>query len=291
MRLANVIIEGKPSVVVNKGGKLLSLKSIGDNEFTKTDELLEFGLSNLDFTDIDATDIENTGLVHYRPSVIAPEKIVCAAVNYRSHSRENKRQELTSPYFFSRFRNSLIGPYDELLLPFNSVKVDWEAELSVIIGKKGKYISRKNALDYVAGYSISNDFSWREQQMEAMKGQGMGSHWYIGKSFDRSFPLGPFIVTQDEIPDPGNLAIKLYVNGDKMQEGNSSDMIFDIPSLIENASKGITLLPGDLISTGTPSGVAYYSGKPFLKDGDKIRTEIQGLGYLENLAVLEREPS
>ncbi len=287
MRFANVLIEGRPQLILSEGNTMSLIKSAGGIEVTTTDDLLALPGSGFTRSDLDLELIpRETGLT-YRPSVVSPEKIILAAVNYRSHSRENRRSELTSPYFFGRFRNSLIGPFDDLILPRNSIKIDWEAELSVIIGKKGKYISRSDAVDYIAGYSISNDFSWREQQMEVFQGQGMGSHWYTGKSFDGSFPLGPYLVTQDEIGDPGNLAIRLIVNGIAMQDGSSSDMIFDVPTLIEKASVGITLQPGDVISTGTPSGVAYFSGKPFIKAGDRIRTEIEGIGHLENVARAE----
>ena len=284
MRFANVLIEGRPHLILAEGNSISLIKSVGGIEVTTTDELLVFPVPGFTRSDLDLEAIPREAGLRYRPSVVSPEKIILAAVNYRSHIRENRRPELTSPYFFGRFRNSLIGPFDDLVLPRNSTKIDWEAELSVIIGKKGKNISSSTAKEYIAGYSISNDFSWREQQMEVFQGQGMGSHWYTGKSFDGSFPLGPYLVTQDEIGDPDNLAIRLSVNGKTMQDGSSSDMIFDISTLIERASVGITLQPGDVISTGTPSGVAYFSGKPFIKAGDRIRTEIEGIGNLENVA-------
>lgn len=284
MRFANVLIEGRPHLILAEGNSISLIKSVGGIEVTTTDELLAFPVPGFTRSDLDLEAIPREAGLRYRPSVVSPEKIILAAVNYRSHIRENRRPELTSPYFFGRFRNSLIGPFDDLVLPRNSTKIDWEAELSVIIGKKGKNISSSTAKEYIAGYSISNDFSWREQQMEVFQGQGMGSHWYTGKSFDGSFPLGPYLVTQDEIGDPDNLAIRLSVNGKTMQDGSSSDMIFDISTLIERASVGITLQPGDVISTGTPSGVAYFSGKPFIKAGDRIRTEIEGIGHLENVA-------
>ncbi len=284
MRFANVLIEGRPHLILAEGNSISLIKSVDGIEVTTTDELLAFPVLGFTRSDLDLEAIPREAGLRYRPSVVSPEKIILAAVNYRSHIRENRRPELTSPYFFGRFRNSLIGPFDDLVLPRNSTKIDWEAELSVIIGKKGKNISSSTAKEYIAGYSISNDFSWREQQMEVFQGQGMGSHWYTGKSFDGSFPLGPYLVTQDEIGDPDNLAIRLSVNGKTMQDGSSSDMIFDISTLIERASVGITLQPGDVISTGTPSGVAYFSGKPFIKAGDRIRTEIEGIGNLENVA-------
>lgn len=287
MRFANVLIEGAPHLILAEGNSISLVRSVRGIELTTTDELLALPDQGFTRSELDLESIPGETALKYRPSVVSPEKIILAAVNYRSHSRENRRSDLTSPYFFGRFRNSLIGPFDDLVLPRNSIKIDWEAELSVIIGKKGKYISSSSAMEYIAGYSISNDFSWREQQMEVFKGQGMGSHWYTGKSFDASFPLGPYLVTQDDIGDPGNLAIRLSVNGKTMQDGSSSDMIFDIPALVEKASVGITLLPGDVISTGTPSGVAYFSGKPFIKAGDRIRTEIEGIGHLENVARAE----
>lgn len=290
MRLANVVLDSKPRVVFIKKDSAYTLRDISHGGFASTDAILS-ALNGDALEEVEGLEDEKISVegLTYLPAVTAPEKIILAAVNYRSHSLENRR-DLDSPYFFSRFRNTLIGPYDDLLLPSTSHKVDWEAELAVIIGKKGKYIPRHEAMEYVAGYAAANDFSARDKQVDAFRGKGMGSHWYLGKSFDRSFPLGPFIVTRDEIIDPSDIGIKLFVNNEEMQDGRTSDMIFDIPSLINQASDGITLMPGDVISTGTPSGVAYYSEKPFIKEGDIIRTEIEKVGNLINRAVREDNP-
>ncbi len=287
MKLANVIWNSKARVALIDGRSAHLLHDRLHDGFDTTDQILASGINYMD--NLSESIYERTVPVDdlkFLPAVMNPEKIVLAAVNYRSHAEENRR-EMDSPYFFTRFRNTLIGPYDDLLLPATSKKVDWEAELAVIIGYKGKYIARERAMEYVAGYAAANDFSARDKQIDSFKGRGMGSHWFLGKSIDRSFPLGPYIITTDSINDPSDLGIRLFVNSEKMQDGKTSEMIFDIPALIHHASDGVTLMPGDIISTGTPSGVAYYNERPFIKDGDVIRTEIEKVGELINRAVQE----
>jgi 2-keto-4-pentenoate hydratase/2-oxohepta-3-ene-1,7-dioic acid hydratase in catechol pathway len=186
---------------------------------------------------------------------------------------------------FTKFRNALIGPGDPILIPKISKKVDWEVELAVIIGRAGKYITRKDAMNYVAGYAISNDVSFRDFQFDTQLPDGkttLGLNWVKGKGLDSSFPLGPWLVTKDEIPDPHKLEISLSVNGKRKQLSNTGDMVFKIDSLIEYVSAGITIKPGDIISTGTPQGVAAFTGEPFLKDGDIVEGAIDRIGILRN---------
>jgi 2-keto-4-pentenoate hydratase/2-oxohepta-3-ene-1,7-dioic acid hydratase in catechol pathway len=225
--------------------------------------------------------------VRFRSPVTSPDKVLCAAVNYASHGKEGGTAPAGEPYFFTKFRSSIIGDGDPILIPRISKQADWEAELAVIIGRRGKYISRGDAMSHVAGYTIANDISFRDLQFP-QKPSRHGLNWVKGKALDRAFPLGPWLATKDEIPDPQRVRISLTVNGVPRQNSNTADMIFDVSQLIEYASSGLTLLPGDVISTGTPSGVAYYSGAPFLKDGDVVVCEIEGIGKLRNPVVSER---
>jgi len=225
------------------------------------------------------------------PPVLRPEKIMLAAINYYSHEREGGVSRPESPYLFSKFRNSLAGPYDDVLLPKISSKMDYEGELAVIIGKRGKYISKSEAMNYVLGYAVANDISFRDLQFPPgwpSAANAYGQNWLKGKSLDRAFPLGPYIVTQDEIDDVRSLTIRTTVNGEIRQDGKTSDMIFGIEELIEYASNGITLMPGDIISTGTPQGVAVFSNRAFLNDGDVVEVTISDIGYIRNSVVMER---
>lgn len=217
--------------------------------------------------------------------VQTPEKIFLLAVNYLSHSQEQNVEPPTEPYVFTKFRNALIGPGDPILISKISKKVDWEVELAVIIGKTGKYIAKEDAMNYVAGYAISNDVSFRDFQFSTRLPDGkttLGLNWVKGKGLDSSFPVGPWLVTRNEIPDPHKLDISLSVNGKTKQRSNTGNMIFKIDSLIEYISAGITLKPGDIISTGTPEGVAAFTGEPFLKNGDIVEGTIDGIGSLRN---------
>jgi len=224
--------------------------------------------------------------VKLAPPVLSPEKIYCAAVNYVSHGKEQNQSPPTEPYFFTKFRNALTGAGDSVLLPKISKKVDWEVELAVIIGKRGKNISKERAIDYVAGYTIANDISFRDLQMPD-KQNYLGMNWIRGKGLDTALPLGPWLLTKDELPDPYSSEISLSVNGTERQKSKIGDMIFKIDSLIEYVSSDITLVPGDVISTGTPLGVAAFSGAPFLKAGDVLEAKIEGIGVLRNYVKAE----
>jgi len=208
-----------------------------------------------------------------------PSKIVCLGKNYAEHAKEGGFDSPEKPLLFCKSPNTLNGPFDNVLLPESSGQVDWEVELAVIIGREGKRISRKDAYRYIAGYSVMNDVSGRQAQFS-------DSQWYRGKSFDTFAPLGPAIVTEDEIRDVRNLRLTCKVNGEIMQDGNTKDMIFDIPSIIENISEDISLMPGDIISTGTPSGVGIFRNPPvILNPGDVVECSIEKIGTIINKFV------
>ena len=205
--------------------------------------------------------------------ICRPSKIGCIGLNYRDHAAETKEEVPKEPVLFFKATTSLVGPNDDLVRPKNSTKVDWEVELAVVIGKKASYVSKEQALDYVAGYALHNDYSERAFQLER------GGQWVKGKSADTFAPLGPFLATPDEIPNVGNLPMWLKVNGQQRQNSSTSNMIFDVATLVSYVSQFMTLLPGDLISTGTPAGVAMGLKPPvFLKAGDVVELGIEGLG-------------
>ena len=205
--------------------------------------------------------------------ICRPSKIVCVGLNYAKHAQESGMEVPSEPVLFFKASSAIIGPYDEVILPKNSKKSDWEVELAVVIGAKASYVSEKNAMNHVAGYVLHNDISEREYQLER---QGQ---WVKGKSCDTFAPLGPFVATKDEIKDPHNLHLWLKLNGKTMQDSNTSDLIFGIPKLVSYISQFMTLLPGDLISTGTPFGVGLgLNPEIYLKDGDKMELGIEGLG-------------
>ena len=205
--------------------------------------------------------------------VARPSKIICIGLNYADHAKETKANIPSEPIIFFKSTTALCGPYDDVIIPKNSKKTDWEVELAVVIGKKTSYVDEAEALDYVAGYCLHNDLSEREFQLER------NGQWVKGKSCDTFAPLGPFMATQDEIADVNNLRLWLTVNGKTMQDGNTSNLIFKIPFLISYVSQFMTLLPGDIISTGTPAGVGLgMNPQVYLKAGDIVELGIDGLG-------------
>ena len=213
--------------------------------------------------------------------VCRPSKIICLGKNYSEHAKEGGFENPERPLLFCKTPNTLNGPYDPIALPKSSVQVDWEVELAVIIEKKGKRIKKKDAFSHIAGFTILNDVSGRDAQFS-------DSQWFRGKSFDSFAPVGPCVVTPDEIDDVQNLRLTTTVNGNVMQDGNTKDMIFDLPTIIEYISEDITLLPGDILSTGTPSGVGIFRDPPVvLKPGDVVECRIERIGSIKN-AVIER---
>jgi 2-keto-4-pentenoate hydratase/2-oxohepta-3-ene-1,7-dioic acid hydratase in catechol pathway len=215
-------------------------------------------------------------------SVVArPSKIICIGLNYVDHCHETNAPIPTEPIIFFKSTSSLCGPNDNLIIPKGSEKTDWEVELAFVVGKKASYVEETEALDYVAGYCLLNDYSERAFQLER------GGQWTKGKGSDTFAPLGPVLVTQDEITDVNNLPMWLTVNGKKFQNSNTSNLVFKIPFLVHYLSQFMTLLPGDVISTGTPPGVGLGI-KPnpiYVKAGDVIELGIEGLGTSKQLAV------
>ena len=206
-------------------------------------------------------------------SVCRPSKIVCIGLNYRDHAAETKAEAPKEPVLFFKATTSLVGPNDDLVRPRNATKVDWEVELAVVIGKTALYVPKEQALDHVAGYALHNDYSERGFQLER------GGQWVKGKSADTFAPLGPFLATPDEIPNVGNLKMWLKVNGQIRQNSSTANMIFDVATLVSYVSQFMTLLPGDVISTGTPAGVGLGMNPPvYLSAGDVVELGIEGLG-------------
>lgn len=213
------------------------------------------------------------------PPIQRPSKIICIGLNYADHARETNAPVPKEPIIFFKATSSLTGPNDDLIIPKNSVKTDWEVELAVVIGRKASYVEESDAMDYVAGYCLHNDYSEREFQLER------GGQWVKGKSADSFAPLGPWLVTKEEIADVDHLRLWLTVNGKPMQDGNTSDLIFKIPFLVSYLSQFMTLLPGDVISTGTPAGVGLGFQPPiYLKPGDVVELGIDGLGSSQQVA-------
>jgi 2,4-didehydro-3-deoxy-L-rhamnonate hydrolase len=212
--------------------------------------------------------------------IARPSKIVCIGLNYARHAAETGKEVPKEPVIFMKAPSSLCGAFDDVVIPKNSQKTDWEVELALVIGKRASYVPEAEAMGHVAGYCLMNDYSERAFQLER------AGQWVKGKSCDTFAPLGPFLATPDEIQDPHKLALGLSVNGVVRQNSNTSDLIFGLPKLISYLSEFMTLLPGDVISTGTPEGVALGMKPPqYLKPGDVVELFIEGLGKAKQKAV------
>lgn len=211
--------------------------------------------------------------VRLGPPISRPSKIVCIGLNFRDHAKESGMEIPKEPVLFFKSTTSLVGPNDDLVIPKNGTKVDWEVELAVVIGRRASYVERDEALDYVAGYALHNDYSERAFQLER------GGQWVKGKSADTFAPLGPFLATRDEIPDTTHLGMWLKVDGTYRQRSSTSEMIFDVPTLVSYVSQFMTLLPGDVISTGTPAGVGLgMKPQQYLNPKDAVELGIDQLG-------------
>ena len=212
--------------------------------------------------------------------VARPSKIVCIGLNFADHAKESGAEIPKEPIIFFKSTTSLSGPYDDVIIPKNSIKTDWEVELAFVIGKKASYVEESEAMEYVAGYCLHNDISEREFQLER------GGNWSKGKGCDTFAPLGPFLATKDEISNVNNLNMWLNVNEKPFQKSNTNQLIFKIPTIVSYLSQFMTLLPGDVISTGTPSGVGLGFKPPiYLKEGDEMELGIEGLGMQKQKAV------
>jgi 2,4-didehydro-3-deoxy-L-rhamnonate hydrolase len=205
-----------------------------------------------------------------------PGKIVCVGLNYRDHARETGQAIPEEPVLFPKYHNSVVGPGADVLVPPEADKVDYEAELAVVIGRRASRVAKDDALDHVAGYACANDVSARSLQFRS-------SQWLLGKAIDTFLPLGPYLVTADEVPDPQALGIRCLVNDEVRQSSDTEQMVFGVAELVSFISRTIALEPGDLLVTGTPSGVGMAADPPrYLRPGDRMRVEIDGFGELDN---------
>jgi 2,4-didehydro-3-deoxy-L-rhamnonate hydrolase len=262
----------KPGVLLEDGTRL-DVSGFGsdyDEEFFAND-----GLAKLRswLAREGASALHVRGTVRLGPPIRRPSKIVCIGLNFRDHAEESGMEIPKEPVIFFKATTALAGPNDALVIPKNATKVDWEVELAIVMEKKATYVMRENAMDYVAGFALHNDYSERSFQLER------GGQWVKGKSADTFAPLGPFLATKEEISDFNQLGIWLKVNGEFRQRGSTSKMVFDVPALVAYISEFMTLLPGDVISTGTPPGVGLGMKPPqYLKAGDVVELGIDGLG-------------
>ncbi|GAK40613.1 fumarylacetoacetate hydrolase family protein [Paenibacillus urinalis] len=233
--------------------------------------------------EVQAQSIVPEDEISYAPCVTHPSKIICVGLNYRRHAEETNAAIPEYPILFNKFNNTLAAHGEDIPLPSVSSEVDYEAELVIVIGKEAKYVAQADALDYVYGYCNVNDLSARDLQMRTPQ-------WLLGKSCDKFSPLGPYLVTADEVGDPNSLDIRCIVNGETKQSSNTSDMIFHCDEIVSYISQHMTLLPGDIILTGTPEGVVLGLPKEdrvYLKPGDTVTIEIEKLGSLTNQMVSE----
>lgn len=273
-------IEAERPGVILESGKRVDISAFGEDfnaRFFSTD-----GLSRL------ASWIDKNGdrcpvvdpSLRIGSCVARPSKIVCIGLNYACHAAEGGSEVPKEPIIFLKAPSSLSGPNDDVIIPRSSQKTDWEVELAVVVGKRATYVQPEEAMEYVAGYCLHNDYSERSFQLER------GGQWTKGKSCDSFAPLGPFLATTDEIKDPHKLRLWLKINDTTLQDSNTSDLIFGVPVILSYVSQFMTIMPGDVISTGTPEGVGAGLKPPrYLKDGDVVEFGIEGLGTARQFAV------
>lgn len=264
-------------------GRLRDLSGIVDDI---TPEFLANGLLEK-MQSLDPSSLPGVaGQVRLGPCVARPGKIVCIGLNYADHAEEAGMARPSEPIVFMKAASALCGPNDDLVLPVGAEKADWEVELGVVIGRPARYVSAGQALAHVAGYCIVNDVSERAFQLER------NGQWSKGKSADTFCPLGPWLVTADEVADPQNLAMRLEVDGKVFQDSSSAQMIFGVSELIAYLSRFMALLPGDIVATGTPAGVGMGQRPPvYLRPGNQVRTRIQGLGEQHQTVVAPAKPA
>lgn len=285
MRLATIQTSAGPRAALLHGLSYVDLHATDPNLPSTMRQLLAAGLASLKAVQKAAEQpnavkypAEQTKLLAPIPD---PQKIICLGLNYRDHAIESGSPIPKEPVLFSKYATALIGHGDAIVLPPVSQEVDYEAELVIVVGKRGRHIKESEAMSYVAGYTVGHDVSARDWQLKKD-----GKQWMVGKTFDTFAPTGPVLVTADEIPDPQNLAIKLRLNGQTMQDSNTKQMIFGVGFTVAYLSQVFTLEVGDLIFTGTPPGVGVARKPPvFLKGGDVTEVEIEKLGVLRNSVV------
>ncbi|KAA5547172.1 fumarylacetoacetate hydrolase family protein [Roseiconus nitratireducens] len=267
---------GQPEYAIYREDAVCPLRHLTDQPPFEA-ELFSFDWTSIG--DPDAIPADRwSDQAQWLPPVPPPEKIICIGLNYRDHAIETGAEIPTEPVVFGKFSSALIGPGQAIELPAISKRVDYEAELVVVIGREAKNVTADRAMDFVFGYSCGHDVSARDWQ----KGRP-GGQWLLGKTFDTFAPLGPCIATKSELPDPSNLRVRMELNGHTVQDSTTAQLIFDIPSLIAHLSQFVTLKPGDLIYTGTPPGVGDAKDPPvYLKPGDRCSVIIEGIGTLTN---------
>lgn len=269
--------EEKPGVLFNN--KHVDVSSFGEDfgeTFFESD-----GLTRLyKFVQERASALPEVSVARFGSPILRPSKIVCIGLNYADHAKESNMELPKEPIIFFKSTTALVGPNDNLVIPKGSSQTDWEVELGVVIGKKTSYVSEADASKHIAGYVLHNDYSEREFQLHR------GGQWVKGKSADTFAPLGPYLVTPDEVKDIDNTKLWLKVNGKTMQNGTTANLVFKVPFLVSYLSQFMTLLPGDVISTGTPAGVGLGMKPPlYLKAGDVIELGIEGMGEQKQTAV------
>jgi 2-keto-4-pentenoate hydratase/2-oxohepta-3-ene-1,7-dioic acid hydratase in catechol pathway len=285
MRLATIQSPNGPRGVVVQGEHYIDLKSINPLAPDSVRHLLEQGPTALKAVEESARQptVKKHRLAEAKllAPIPDPPKIVCLGLNYRDHATESGAPIPKDPVLFSKYATSLNGHGEAIVLPRVSQEVDYEAELVIVVGKRGRHLTADNAASCVAGYTIGHDVSARDWQLKKD-----GKQWMVGKTFDTFAPTGPVLVTADEVPNPHGLGIRLRLNGETMQDSNTGQMIFSVGAILMYLSQVFTLEPGDLIFTGTPPGVGFARKPPvFLKAGDVVEVEIDGLGVLRNPVV------
>jgi 2-keto-4-pentenoate hydratase/2-oxohepta-3-ene-1,7-dioic acid hydratase in catechol pathway len=287
MRLATIQSPFGPRAAVQQGDAFVDLYATDTAMPKSVRHLLELGPAGLKAAEQVA---RRPGAIQYPAATTKllapipdPPKIVCLGLNYRDHAAESGAAIPKDPVLFSKYATALVGPGDAIVLPAVSKEVDYEAELVIVVGKRGRHLTADTAARHIAGYTVGHDVSARDWQLKKDQRQ-----WMVGKTFDTFAPTGPVVVTADEVPDPHSLGIRLRLNGQTMQNSNTKEMIFSVGAVLAYLSQVFTLEPGDLVFTGTPSGVGFTRKPPvFLKAGDVVEVEIDGLGVLRNPVVQE----
>jgi acylpyruvate hydrolase len=273
MRFASVLHDGTPMAVLLDGEQAIPLRGVSELG-AKTP------LSLLRDPPLDRQSAFPLQGVKRRAVVPRPGKVICVGLNYAAHIEETKREHSDYPVLFTKFATTLTGPYDEIPLPPESEAIDYEGELVVVIGERGRRVPRQRALDHVAGYAIANDVSMRDYQYKTHQ-------WIQGKAWDASTPVGPDLVTREDINEP--LTLRTFVNGEKTQEASTELLIFDVATLVSTVSEFATIEPGDLILTGTPGGVGYRrEPQLLLSPGDVVVVEVEQVGRIENRCVADQ---
>ncbi len=280
MNLLTGIVNGKEKVLLQKNRRFYTFVNRSDEPHTT--------IEAIDVWDkISEMDIAETKRPKEYGLPVSPEKILLPAVNFRSHSVETSLPELKGPYFFCKFQHAMLPHKGNVIRPRGVEQLDYEGEIGIVIGKRGKYIPEEQANEHVFGYTIVDDISLRENQNSGT--QPYGKDWVMGKNADTALPIGPWITPKDEFPGFPT-TIKTVVNGEEKQYGSTDDMIFAVPKLISRLSQVMTLVPGDIITTGTPSGVALHTGKKFLQPGDEVEITVEGIGTLKH-GIVDEGPS